>query len=320
MNKLYSLVLLMFLHYCVVAQPQGKGPILVLGVAQDGGYPHAGCAKQCCAMAWKDTNKRRFVTSLALIDEQTKRWWLFEATPDIKEQLEYFRQLTGGNFPYLPEGIFITHAHIGHYTGLMQLGKEVMNTKEMKVYVLPKMKQYLENNGPWSQLVSMKNIVLKDVGVVEDIHGIRETMGHKIADGIGVSAFSVPHRDEYSETAGFYIGFSNKKYVFIPDIDKWSKWKMSLIEMATVADVLLVDGTFNDSKELPGRSIAEVPHPYVPETMKLFDNLAPAEREKTTSKIHFIHFNHTNALMWDTMAQNKVRKAGFGVARQGQRL
>eukprot|EP01035_Chromulina_nebulosa_P018796 gene18796-24563_t len=303
MNKLYSLVLLMFLHYCAVAQPQGKGAILVLGVAQDGGYPHAGCVKQCCKQAWKDTDKRRFVTSLALMDGQNKRWWLFEATPDIKEQLEYFRQLTGG-----------------HYTGLMQLGKEVMNTKEMKVYVLPKMKQYLESNGPWSQLVSMKNIVLKDVGVVEEVDGIRKSMGHKIADGIGVSAFSVPHRDEYSETAGFYIGFSNKKYVFIPDIDKWSKWKMSLNEIAVVADVLLVDGTFYDSKELPGRNIADVPHPYVPETMKLFDKIAPAEREKTTSKIHFIHFNHTNALMWDTAAQNKVLKAGFGVARQGQRL
>ena len=320
MNKVYSLVLLLFLHYGAAAQPQGKGAILVLGVAQDGGYPHAGCMKKCCAIAWKDADKRRFVTSLALMDEQTKRWWLFEATPDIKEQLEYFRQLTGGNFPYLPEGIFITHAHIGHYTGLMQLGKEVMNTKEMKVYVLPKMKQYLENNGPWSQLVSMKNIVLKDVGVVENIDAIKISMGHKIADGIGVSAFRVPHRDEYSETAGFYIGFSNKKYVFIPDIDKWSKWNMSLIEMAAVADVLLVDGTFNDSKELPSRNIADVPHPYVPETMKLFDNLAPAEREKTTSKIHFIHFNHTNALMWDTVAQTKVLKAGFGVAKQGQRL
>jgi pyrroloquinoline quinone biosynthesis protein B len=320
MNKVYSLVLLLFLHYCAAAQPHGNGAILVLGVAQDGGYPHAGCVKQCCKQAWKDTDKRRFVTSLALMDEQTKRWWLFEATPDIKDQLEYFRKLTGGNFPYLPEGIFITHAHIGHYTGLMQLGKEVMNTKEMKVYVLPKMKQYLEQNGPWSQLVSMKNIVLKDVGVVENIDAIKISMGHKIADGIGVSAFRVPHRDEYSETAGFYIGFSNKKYVFIPDIDKWSKWKMNLKEMAAIADVLLVDGTFYDSHELPGRSIAEVPHPYVPETMKFFDSIPLADRKNTISKIHFIHFNHTNALMWDTVAQNKVLKAGFGVARQGQRL
>ena len=320
MNKLYSLVALLLLHYCAVAQSQGRGAILVLGVAQDGGYPHAGCEKECCKQAWKDADKRRMVTSLALMDGQNKRWWLFEATPDIKEQLQYFRQLTGGIFPYLPEGIFITHAHIGHYTGLMQLGKEVMNTKEVKVYVLPKLKKYLEQNGPWSQLVSMKNIVLKDVGVVENIDDIKISMGHKIADGIGVSAFSVPHRDEYSETAGFYIGFSNKKYLFIPDIDKWSKWKMSLNEMAVVADVLLVDGTFYDSKELPGRNIAEVPHPYVPETIKLFDDVTQPEREKITSKIHFIHFNHTNALMWDTVAQNKVEKAGFGVTRQGQRL
>ncbi len=320
MNKIYLLTVLLLMHYWATAQTQGDGQILVLGVAQDGGYPHAGCTKRCCTMAWKDANKRRFITSLALIDEGTKRWWLFEATPDIKEQLEYFRQLTGGVFPYLPEGIFITHAHIGHYTGLMQLGKEVMNAKEVNVYVLPRMKQYLEVNGPWSQLVSMKNIILKDVCILEDKQAIASSMGCKIADGIGVSAFRVPHRDEYSETAGFYIGLSNRKYVFIPDIDKWSKWKMDLKNVAEIADVLLVDGTFYDSQELPGRNITEVPHPYVPETIKLFDSVSQQKRKILTSKIHFIHFNHTNALMWDTVAQEKVMKAGFRVAKQGQRL
>jgi len=320
MNKLSSIVLIMLIVMCASAQPKGTGNVVVLGVAQDGGYPHAGCVKQCCAMAWKDADKRRYVTSLAVMDEQTKRWWLFEATPDIKEQLEYFRQLTGGVFPYLPEGIFITHAHIGHYTGLMQLGKEVMNTQEMKVYVLPRMKQYLEQNGPWSQLVRMKNIVLKDVCIVENAAGMSNNMGCKIADGIGVSAFRVPHRDEYSETAGFYIDVHQRKYIFIPDIDKWSKWKMKLDVIAEVADILLVDGTFYESKELPGRNIAEVPHPYVPETMKLFEDIPDKDKRAITSKIHFIHFNHTNPLMRDTTVQKRVLDAGFGVARQGQRL
>lgn len=301
-------------------QPMSNESILVLGVAQDGGYPHAGCAKQCCAMAWKDAGKRRWVTSLALMDEQNKRWWLFEATPDIKEQLEYFKQLTNGTYPLLPEGIFITHAHIGHYTGLMQLGKEVMNTHEVKVYVLPKMKQYLENNGPWSQLVNLKNIIPKDVCLIDDADDMKNNMGCKIADGFGVAAFKVPHRDEYSETGGFCITAGNKKYIFIPDIDKWSKWNMDLKALASIADLLLVDGTFYKSEELPGRSIAEVPHPYVPETMQLFDAVAEKDRKTMTCKIHFIHFNHTNPLMWDTTAQKKVRDAGFKIAKQGQRL
>ena len=109
------LCLLLLLPACSNAQ------VYVLGVAQDGGYPHAGCTKQCCAAAWKDPVKRRFVTSLAVVSGDS--WWLFEATPDIKEQLQYFHELTGGKYNYMPAGIFITHAHIGHYTGLMQLGR-----------------------------------------------------------------------------------------------------------------------------------------------------------------------------------------------------
>src|ERR1041384_7514258 len=128
--------------------------VLVLGVAQDGGYPHMGCKGNCCDKAWKNDSLKRFVTSLALIDPVSKKWWLFEATPDIKEQLQLFKTITKSEYNFLPDGIFITHAHIGHYTGLMQLGREVMNAKEVPVYVLPKMKSYLENNGPWSQLVS----------------------------------------------------------------------------------------------------------------------------------------------------------------------
>lgn len=297
--------------------------IIVLGVAQDGGYPHAGCTKKCCTMAWANKEMRRHVVSLALIDPQTKKWWLIEATPDIKDQLSYFRELTGQQYNYLPEGIFITHAHIGHYTGLMQLGREVMNTKEMKVYVLPKMKKYLETNGPWSQLVQLKNIELISWQPEEDLFGQFRvnSMGRKIADGIGVFTFVVPHRDEYSETAGFCINSFGKRYIFIPDIDKWQKWDTDIFDLVSAVDVALLDGTFYEDGELPGRNINEVPHPFVSETMKLFKRkIGKPTPHSITSKIHFIHFNHTNPLLWDTLKQNEVRKAGFNIAVQGQKL
>jgi pyrroloquinoline quinone biosynthesis protein B len=311
-------LLFLFLGFCLpaMAQQNNTSRIIVLGVAQDGGYPHVGCMKKCCNMAWEHPEMRRNVVSLAVVQAGGKDWWLFEATPDIKEQLQYFRTLTGGKYNYLPKGIFITHAHIGHYTGLMQFGKEVMGTKDLPVYVLPKMKQFLETNGPWSQLVTMGNIRLVELTPVGINNLPRVQMGIKLADGVGVSAFTVPHRDEFSETAGFRIAINNKRYIFIPDIDKWAKWGTDIRDFVADNDIALVDGTFYGDGEIPGRNMSEIPHPFVSETMALFNGMA----DSIKSKVYFIHFNHTNPLLWDADKRKAVRKSGFNIAEQGQEL
>lgn len=265
-----------------------------------------GCEKECCHKAWKNDSLKRFVVSLALVDPQSKKWWLFEATPDIKEQLQYFKTLTKGEYNYLPTGIFLTHAHIGHYTGLMQLGREVMNAKEVQVFVLPKMKSYLETNGPWSQLVTLKNISLYNMDTVEALEAEK---------GIMISAFTVPHRDEYSETAGFKIVTAKNSYLFIPDIDKWQKWNKNIIEEVKKVNYAFIDATFSEITELKNRKMEEVPHPFVSETMELFKN----ESKETKSKVHFIHFNHTNPVMWDKAAKQKLIERGFKVANQGEK-
>ena len=281
--------------------------VQILGIAQDGGYPHAGCIRECCTTAWSNDSNPKYVASFALVDSSSKKWWLFEATPDIKFQLRYFSKLNGGRYNYLPDGIFITHAHIGHFTGLIHFGREVMNTKELPVYVLPKMKTFLETNGPWSQLVNLKNIKM---------HALKEDSVFLLSDQIRIEAFSVPHRDEFSETAGFRILTSDKKYLFIPDIDKWEKWSRSIVDEVKLVDVALLDGTFYEGNELPGRKISEVPHPFVSETMELFKN----ENESVKSKLFFIHLNHSNPLLWNNDARIEFRKHGFHLAVQGSVL
>jgi pyrroloquinoline quinone biosynthesis protein B len=279
--------------------------VIVLGVAQDAGYPQMGCEKECCNKAWKNDSLKRNVVSLALTIPEEKKWYLFEATPDIKEQLKLFRKLTNSQYDFLPDGIFITHAHIGHYTGLMELGREAMNTKNVYVYVLPKLKSYLETNGPWNQLVKLDNIHLLQLDTLK---------GFEIEKNVLISAFTVPHRDEYSETAGFRIFIGKKGYLFIPDIDKWQKWNKNVIEEVKKVDVAFLDATFSEVSELPNRKIEEVPHPFISETMELFKN----ESKETKSKIHFLHFNHTNPVMWDRNTKQKVIKEGFNVAEQGK--
>lgn len=293
-----------------ISSAQQAPYLLVLGTAQDGGYPHLGCTKECCNKAWRKPSTRRFVVSLALVDPAAKKWYLFEATPDFKEQLQYFRELTNGQYDLLPTGIFLTHAHIGHYTGLMQLGREVMNTKDVPVYVMPRMKEYLENNGPWSQLVKLGNVKLMALPTSPDVS--------LLFDGVSIGAFSVPHRDEYSETVGFRIFAGQKQILFIPDINKWDQWEhgTAIISDVKYADIALIDGTFYQDGELPNRKMSEVPHPFVSETMELFKNESP----QTRSKIYFIHLNHTNSLLWDKQKRKEVENKGFHIASQGQKL
>ncbi len=306
LKKHLCCILLLLASITLRAQSEDKPFIITLGIAQDGGYPHMGCIKQCCNQAWVHDTMKRWVVSLALVDPATKKWWLFEATPDIKEQLHYFQSLTQGQYRFLPEGIFVTHAHIGHYTGLMELGKEVMSTKEVPVYALPRMSAFLETNGPWSQLISMHNIALPSM---------RADTPVRLTSNISVTAFTVPHRDEYSETAGFEINAGNKKYLFIPDVNKWDKWERNIVDEVKNVDIAFLDATFYEAGELPGRNISEVPHPFVSETMKLFQAEPPTIR----AKVCFIHFNHTNPLMWDPAKRTLVEKNGFLVSGQGKR-
>ncbi|MGZ3885016.1 MAG: MBL fold metallo-hydrolase [Bacteroidia bacterium] len=306
MKSLVACAMVCFLLWAKEVLAQENRPyIQVLGIAQDGGCPHLGCMNDCCAKAWSNDSLKKFVVSLALVDPVSKKWWLFEATPDIKEQLHYFQTLTKNNYPYLPEGIFLTHAHVGHYAGLMHLGREVLSARNVKVYCLPKMRAFLEANGPWSQLVSLKNIIITTLTTEAPL---------QLNEQISVSTFTVPHRDEYSETAGFKIITPSKKYLFIPDINKWGKWEKDIVKEVAAVDYAFLDATFYEITELKNRNIEEVAHPLVSETIQLFST-SPKE---IRTKLIFIHFNHTNPLMNDKTFQGKVKTEGFGVAAQGK--
>jgi pyrroloquinoline quinone biosynthesis protein B len=288
------------------AQPHVSTKLMVvLGVAQDAGYPQAGCSKPCCKQYWDGKESRRNATCLGIVDLATKQYWLIEATPDLRGQLQDIGDILGHEAYSSPEGILLTHAHIGHYTGLIQLGREVMGAQKIPVYAMPRMAEFLTNNGPWSQLVSAGNIVLR---------GLQADSVVKLADGLSIQPVLVPHRDEYSETVGYRIIGNNKTILFIPDIDKWEKWEKDLVAELKEVDQALIDGTFYDDKELPGRDMSEIPHPFIIETTELLGALDSLER----SKVKFIHFNHTNPILRETEQKEKLLEKGFKVAEEGE--
>ena len=277
--------------------------VVVLGIAQDGGAPHAGCEKSCCIELW-ESGKKEKVSSIGIVNPLTKQSWLFDATPDFPSQ---YRILTENHNTELV-GIFLTHAHMGHYTGLLHLGREVMGKKNVPVYVMSRMKRFLETNGPWSQLVALKNINLKLIENNKDI---------KIGEQLFIEPFLVPHRDEYSETVGYRIIGKEKSLAFIPDIDKWEKWHGSIFQLVLNTDILLLDGTFYSQNEIPHRNMAEIPHPFIIESMETLSELNSENR----SKVHFIHFNHSNPAIKDNSpAYHTIKSKRFNLAREGDRF
>lgn len=279
--------------------------VVVLGIAQDAGYPQIGCDKECCKAFWNGKEEKKGVTCLALVDRPSGKYWLIEATPDITTQLRNLQQYLPVTPDYTPDGVFLTHAHTGHYTGLMQFGREAMGANGIPVYAMPRMDSFLRNNGPWSQLVQLKNIELRQM---------KSDSLVELTSRLRITPFIVPHRDEYSETCGLVISNGSKQILFIPDIDKWEKWNRDILSVIMDFSVVLIDGTFYKNGELPGRDMKEVPHPFVEETAKRMSGLP----DSVKSKIHFIHFNHTNPLVKKTADEkDQVRAAGFNIAEEG---
>ena len=177
-----------------------------------------------------------------------------------------------------------------------------MNADSIPAYAMPSMKNFLEQNGPWSQLVKNKNIALQELSNKKEI---------QLTNSLKVIPFTVPHRDEFSETIGYTIIGPNKKALFIPDIDKWEKWDTNIIDAIAKVDYAFIDGTFYDAAEINNRDISTIPHPFIIESMKLFKDLPATEKKK----IYFIHFNHTNPVINKKSKQyRQVIQSGFNIA------
>ena len=288
-----------------VGSKKSEVDLIVLGTTQDAGSPQIGCARSCCAQLSPEEAAGRMVVSLGLIDRSQGRKYMIEATPDLPAQLDALNKLDENKGGKLLDGLFLTHAHIGHYSGLMYLGKEAMDAQQMPVHVMPRMASFLSSNGPWEQLVERRNIRLEE---------LEEGQWKELSEHLSIRSFLVPHRDEYSETVGFEISGPNRKVLFIPDIDKWEKWSKDIAQEIKAVDLAFLDATFFSGAELPNRDMSEIPHPSVRESMDRLSVLSEEDRRK----VHFIHFNHTNPLLKTGSPELElVWEMGFQVAQNG---
>lgn len=278
---------------------------VVLGIMQDAGLPHVGCRCARCREAFDHPERAGRAACLALVDERADpaQVWLIDATPDIGRQLNDLAYALGPH-PYRadrlrpPDGILLTHGHMGHIGGLPQLGPEGMAVANLPVYASDALTAVIRDSAVWRPL--MAGLEWRPL-----------VAGHRfeLAPSLTITPLAVPHRDEWGAgTFAFLVEGPSRTLLYVPDIDIWEQWPEARATVAAV-DVALVDATFYSVAELSGRP--PVAHPFVPDTLAFFGESA--------SKLVLIHINHTNPLLDEGGAERAtVHRRGAAVARQGQ--
>ncbi len=284
---------------------------MVLGTAQDGGLPQMGGTAPADEAARRDPALRRLVASLLIVDPASGERFLIDATPDLPRQVEIANEAAprppAASRPPLFDAVALTHAHVGHYAGLMHLGREIYGASGQRVLASARFARFLETNGPWDLLVKLNHI---------RIERLEANTTFKLNARLSITPLAVPHRDEYSDTFAFIVRGPSRSVLWLPDIDKWERWDRRIEDVIRGVDVAYIDGTFFDGDELPGRVMSEVPHPFIAESLVRSAAWPDTERRKVV----FVHLNHTNpAATPGSAAEQAVRKAGMRVAKEGER-
>ncbi|MBI4769529.1 MAG: MBL fold metallo-hydrolase [Chloroflexi bacterium] len=281
---------------------------ILLGNAQDAGLPQAGCDCENCQRAWAFPAERRAVSALGVLDTAAGEWFLVDATPDFREQF-HIMQAAAGEAQFA--GVLLTHAHIGHYTGLIHLGYEAMNARGVPLYGTRRMLAFLRENAPWRGLApdTFGNRGLVEGGNV----ALRELTPDRpgaLTPDLTVTPLLVPHRDEWSDTLAFVVSGPARRLLYLPDIDGWDRWARPVREVVAGVEVALLDATFFSADELPGREVSRVGHPLATDTAARLAGL-PTE-------VRLIHLNHSNPLHRRGPERAWLEAQGLGVGEPGQ--
>jgi pyrroloquinoline quinone biosynthesis protein B len=264
----------------------------LLGIAQDGGFPQPGCTCPNCTNLNLPSSS---AVCLAIIDEESQSYWLIDAPPQFEQATRPLAHLT-------LQGIFLTHAHIGHYAGLIFLGNEARSTQNLPVYCSRQMHEFLITNEPWASLIRNQNIF------IQELESYESTV---LTPNLTVAQIAVPHRPDFTDTFAYFVIGPRKSLFYCPDINFWPNNDRSFRTIFELNEYLLLDATFYSRAELPDRDLSKIPHPFVVDThihLKEYAN-------KTT----LIHLNHSNPLLNKNSPETKAtRELGFSVAETDQ--
>ncbi|MFB6166644.1 MAG: MBL fold metallo-hydrolase [Candidatus Nanohaloarchaea archaeon] len=261
----------------------------ILGTAQDGGVPHLGCSCDTCTSAREDPSEQRYASSLRVHDEEKGVNYLFDVSPDVRFQVgeEYI------------DGVFLSHAHLGHVTGLLYFGKESFNADNIPVHCSTTVRSFLEDNPPYRLLIDRNNIEVKEFRPGQTVSVM----------GINVTPVQVENKGYVTtDTNAFIIDSGDRELFYMTDIDEWTD---EALERVKQADVAIVDGCFWSREEID--RYENVPHPPIEESLEVLEGVE--------TEVYFTHLNHTNPVLDpDSEERKKIEDKGFKVAEEGMEI
>jgi len=268
----------------------------VVGSAQDGGVPQVGCHCTRCNYARANPEHARYPASLAIVSPSGKLL-VVDVTPSLPQQLDLLRDLFPRRQKLLPDAVLLTHAHVGHYAGLIFFGREIASTKGLPVYCTPRMRHFLESNKPYRYIVERGEIQIKDLKCGETLIYDR---------ALHIIPVEVPHRNEDAETLAFIVK-SKRSLFYAPDFDRYTE---TIDRCVRDSDISILDGCFWSREELLNRVYDEILHPTIMESR---ERLRGYE-----NRVIFTHLNHTNPVLdRDSLLRAELEKQGFRIAKEG---
>ena len=287
----------------------GVVEVVVVGIAQDGGVPQAGCSCERCVSALNDPSKILYPVSCVIrgLDGSVH---LIEATRSLAHQLGIAANSLDEGDSLVPDSVSLTHAHLGHIDGIGQFGKEAMGGSRVPLFASSSVIRVLEERRLSSPF---------------QINGVSPGAPFSPTEGCGfeLDFVRVPHRDEYSDTHAIRVIGPNHSLLFLPDHDDWGG-TLGLVGQGGIRDWLdhmgvdfaMIDGTFWSDDELGGRDMAQVPHPTISESLELL-----GEKREGDPEIIFIHLNHTNpAIDGDSIQAGHLSNLGWSIGEQGSKI
>ena len=300
--------------------------IKVLGAAAGGGYPQWNCNHPNSRLARLHTKEAfpRTQSSIALSSDK-KKWFIFNASPDLRQQLWNNKELMPSPddpLRYSPiMGVVLTNADVDHTAGLINLRE----SQKFNLYATKRVLNVLGENSIFNVL----NPKFVNRIPVELNNKFELVYTDNNSSGIKVKPFAVPGKVALwleDETKGKNFGSveedtialevsdsKGKKFFYIPACASIPDW---LLEKLDNSELIFFDGTLWQDDEMIKENVGI-------KTGKRMGHISMSDSEgsiEVLKKINvkrkiFIHINTTNPALLETSEERKVANAnGWEIA------
>ena len=287
--------------------------VRILGSAAGGGFPQWNCHCPTCEAARTGTGAHPRTQSSIAIRGADGPWFLANASPDLRQQLEGLAAEGANGVRAAPvAGVLLTDAEIDHAAGLLLLRE---SSTPIRVYGSDQVRQALTDGYPvlrmladysgveWRTLEPAGALALDGSSLeVESFAAGGDAPRYLAGSGADVEATGLVFRDR--STGGVLT--------YVPGLARLDD---DVLGRLAASDVVLVDGTFWRDDELArlgisDRTAGQMGHVPLSGPGGTLEVLAGLERPR----VILVHINNTNpVLLEDSPERDAVLRAGVEV-------